>query len=73
MLAQNIVDVPVWAFHGRNDRIVPVSGSREMIEAIKNAGGNPWYTEFPDEGHIISEFFENIPGLLDWIFAQKRK
>ena len=72
-LAQNIVDVPVWAFHGRNDRIIPVSGSREMFEAIKNAGGNPRYTEFPDEGHIISESFENTSGLLDWIFAQKRE
>ena len=72
-LAQNIVDVPVWAFHGQNDRIVPVERSREMIEAIKNAGGNPRYTEFPDEGHIILESFENTPGLLEWVFEQKRE
>lgn len=72
-LAQNIADVPVWAFHGRKDRSVPVRLSRDMIEAIKNAGGNPRYTEYPNEGHIISEPFFNTPDLLDWVFAQQRE
>ena len=71
-LAQNIVDVPVWAFHGAKDRNVPVRRSREMIEEIKKAGGNPQYTEFPEAGHIISTQVRETPGLLDWLFAQKR-
>jgi len=71
-LAQNIVDIPVWAFHGRKDRNVPVSGSRDIIQAIKNAGGDPRYTEYPDERHDIWEKVTNTPGLLDWLFAQKR-
>jgi len=71
-LAQNIVDVPVWAFHGAKDRNVPVRRSREMIEEIKKAGGNPQYTEFPDAGHIISAQVRETPGLLDWLFVQKR-
>ena len=72
-LAQNMADVPVWAFHGEKDRNVPVSGSRDMIEAIKKAGGNPRYTEFPDAGHNIWGQVYNTPGLLDWLFGQKRK
>ena len=72
-LAQNIADVPVWAFHGAKDRSVPVRFSRDMIEAIKKAGGNPRYTEYPDEGHIISEPLFNTPDLLDWVFAQQRE
>ena len=70
--AYNMVDVAVWAFHGRKDRAVPVKKSREMIAAIENAGGDPRYTEYPDAGHIISEQFEKTPGLLDWLFAQER-
>ncbi len=70
--AQNITDVPVWAFHGAKDRNVPVRRSREMIEAIKKAGGNPKYTEYPDAGHIISTQVRETPDLLDWLFAQKR-
>lgn len=71
-LADKIVDVPIWAFHGAKDRNVLVEGSRKMIAAIKEAGGNPLYTEFPDEGHIFSESFEKTEGMLDWVFAQKR-
>ena len=71
-LAAKIVDVPVWAFHGEEDDLVPVRFSREMIEAIKNAGGNPKYTEFPGAGHNIWGQVAGTPGLLDWLFEQKR-
>ncbi|WP_114748547.1 carboxylesterase family protein [Pleomorphovibrio marinus] len=70
--AAKIADVPIWAFHGAKDRVVPVEGSRKMIAAIENAGGNPRYTEFANEGHIISESFEKTEGLLDWVFGQVR-
>jgi pimeloyl-ACP methyl ester carboxylesterase len=72
-LAKNMVDVPVWAFHGSKDRHVSVRGTRYMIEAIKKAGGNPQYTEFADAAHNIWPQIQAIPRLLDWLFAQKRK
>ena len=71
-LAQNMVDVSVWAFHGALDRNVPVNGSRDVIEAIKKAGGTPRYSEFPNAGHGIWDEIESTPGLMDWLFAQKR-
>nr|WP_068891136.1 dienelactone hydrolase family protein [Pedobacter panaciterrae] len=70
-LAPRVVDVAVWAFHGAKDQNVPVSGSREMIKAIKEAGGNPKYTEYPNEGH--SFYYQDTPGLWDWLFAQRKK
>lgn len=70
--AKNMTSVSVWAFHGAKDRNVPVSGSREMIAAIKKAGGNPRYTEYPDAAHGIWEEVIKTPGLLDWLFSQKR-
>jgi pimeloyl-ACP methyl ester carboxylesterase len=72
-LAKNMVNVPVWAFHGDKDRNVAVSGSRNMIEAIKKAGGNPLYTEFEGVGHNVWPSVNETPGVLDWLFAQKRK
>lgn len=71
-LASGIVNIPVWAFHGAEDRSVPVTESRNMIEAIKAAGGKPKYTEFPDGGHIIHSEVSNTSDLLDWVFEQKR-
>lgn len=71
-LAKKIIDLPVWCFHGRKDRNVLVKESRDMIEAIKKAGGHPRYTEFADAAHGIWDEAENTPGFLDWLFAQKR-
>ena len=70
--ASKIVNVAIWAFHGAKDRNVPVSGSRDMIEAIKKAGGNPKYTEYPNEAHNIWNQVSETPGLIDWLFEQKR-
>jgi hypothetical protein len=71
-LAPKVVNVPVWAFHGEDDNLVPVRFSREMIEGIKTAGGNPKYTEFPGAGHNIWNQVVSTPGLMDWLFEQKR-
>jgi predicted peptidase len=70
--AKQIKDIPVWAFHGEKDTNVPVAYSKDMIEAMKKEGGNPKYTEFACAGHYIWDRVENTPGLLDWLFAQKR-
>ena len=70
-LAQNVIDMPVWAFHGQKDEVVPVKFSRDMIEAIKMAGGNPRYNEFPDAGHVSWPLAFDTPGLFEWLFAQK--
>jgi hypothetical protein len=71
-LVRKMINVHIWAFHGRHDRNVPVSGSRDMIEAFKRTGGNPKYTEFPTRAHNIWEEVKATPGLLDWLFAQKQ-
>lgn len=71
-LAKNMTSVAVWAFHGALDRNVPVSGCRDVIEAMKKAGGSPRYSEFPKAGHGIWDEVEGTPGVMDWLFAQKR-
>jgi pimeloyl-ACP methyl ester carboxylesterase len=71
-LAKNMVNVPIWAFHGETDRNVPVEGSRDVINAIRQAGGKPKYTEFPEVGHYLNPSLNATPGILDWLFAQRR-
>ena len=66
-------DVAIWAFHGENDKNVPVSGSRNIIAAIRKAGGHPKYTEFANEGHNIWDQTSRTPGLWDWLFAQHQQ
>ncbi len=71
--AEKIAHIPIWAYHGTRDRVVPVERSRNMIAAIKQAGGNPRYTEVPNKGHLVwNTAFEN-PELWKWLFEQKKK
>ena len=71
-LAAKIASIPVWAFHGEDDNLVPARLSREMIEEMKKAGGSPKYTEFPGAGHNIWNNVAATGGLMDWIFEQER-
>lgn len=70
--AKNMVDIPIWAFHGEIDTNVPVKLSRKMIDAIRKAGGNPRYIEFANKGHNIWGMVDETPGKLEWLFAQQR-
>lgn len=71
-LAARLEDVDVWAFHGKNDRNVPVEGSRNMIEAIKKTGVEPRYTEYPHLEHNIWHEVSATPELLSWLFEQHK-
>ena len=72
-LAPDLVRVPIWAVHGSADKACPVEGTREMIEAIKQAGGRPKYTELPGVGHGgWQPTLRDSPVILDWVFSQQR-
>jgi predicted peptidase len=64
--------LPIWAFHGDSDHTVPVEASRRMIAALKKAGGNPRYTEYPGVDHGSWGPALQEPGLPTWLFAQAR-
>jgi predicted peptidase len=64
--------VPVWAFHGAKDEVVPVAGSREMVAALKAVGGTVKYTEYPNGQHDVWTTAFADPELFQWLFAQKR-
>ena len=49
--AEKLKSLPIWAWHGESDGAVIVNRSREMIEAIKMAGGTPRYTEISSGDH----------------------
>lgn len=71
--AEKIKDLPCWCFHGDDDKAVPVTKSREMIDALKKAGGKPEYTEYPGVGHNSWEKAYDTEKLYEWLWAQKRK
>jgi predicted peptidase len=69
-----LVGLPLWAWHGDADGAVNVERSREMIAAIKAAGGSPKYTELPKVGHDSwNQAYNGPDNMLPWLFSQSRK
>lgn len=65
--------VPVWAFHGTADTLVPVQQSRRMVRAWQEAGGNARYSEYQAGTHAgTAERAYCEPDLVTWLFAQKK-
>lgn len=71
--ASVIKNIPVWAFHGDKDNVVMVSRSRNMINKIKKAGGDPKYTEYQGVGHNAWSATYANPAVIEWMFAQNKK
>jgi predicted peptidase len=70
--AKLLKDTPMRIFHGDEDKAVKVQYSRDMFAAIKTAGGDIEYKEYPGVGHNswLNAYWE--PTMWKWMFAQKR-
>src|SRR5262245_20489422 len=71
--ADKIKDIPCWCFHGDADTAVPVARSRDMIEALKKAGGNPKYSEYPKVGHNSWDKAYATDELYEWMLKQAKQ
>ncbi len=64
---------PLWAFHGTADHVVPVHYTRQMISAVRRAGGTPIYSEYQQTDHAgTAERAYCEPDLMSWLFAQAK-
>ena len=79
--AEKLIHEPVWAFYGAKDTDVPVASARKMIAAVKAAGGEPRYTEFPTLEHgavVWSTVYATtgdatyVKDFFPWLFAQRK-
>lgn len=71
-LADRLKDVPVWAFHGAKDSVVPLALSETMVGAAKMAGGNAKLTVYPEANHDSWTVTYDNPELYDWFLSHAR-
>src|SRR5262249_13186996 len=71
--AEKLKDLPCWCFHGDADKAVKVELSRAMIKALKAAGGNPRYDEYPGVGHNSWDRAYGNDELYTWFLKHKLK
>jgi predicted peptidase len=70
--AKDFFEVPVWAFHGDADSVVPVKKTNEMIEALREAGGKPKVTIYAGVDHNSWKATYENKEVFDWLFEQHR-
>jgi predicted esterase len=70
-LADNMKGIPQFVVHGDADNTVNVSGSRNMVAALKKLNANVTYTEVPGGSHT-SIVVPYLPQAFDFMAAQKK-
>lgn len=70
--ASQLASLPIWAFHGDKDNVVPLDASQAMVDAVRKCGGCVKFTVHPECGHNICDAtYQN--GFFDWLLAQHRR
>ena len=59
-------EMPVWAFHGEDDDIIPVFESRILVKTLKACGGRVRFTVYPGVGHDSWTKTYDDPRLYRW-------
>lgn len=70
--AERLAKRPIRVFHGADDTIVPPEQSTRMVEAIRDAGGDIEYTEFPKTGHVSWKKAYADEKNIKWLIDQRR-
>jgi dienelactone hydrolase len=62
-----LTKVPIWAFAGANDQVVPARDTERMVAAVRAAGGRPRETIVPNMGHDVWKTAYNDQALYAWL------
>ena len=72
--APKLKSLPIWVFHGAQDKTVPLARSEDMVKALKGAGaGEVKFTVYPDAGHDSWTATYDNPELYSWLLAHQLK
>ena len=66
-------DIPMWAFHGEKDYIIPFSKAQTVINILTVCGANPTFTSYPDLYHDAWTRTYDNPAIYDWLLTKKKQ
>lgn len=69
--ASALAKVPIWAFHGARDEVVPVQRSKWSVDAVQAAGGDVKLTIYPTADHDSwTQTYAN-PKVYQWLLSHR--
>lgn len=69
---EKLREMPIWVFHGAKDDVVPLSRSKQMVDALNDAGADVRFTIYPEADHDSWTRAYATDELYDWILSQKK-
>jgi predicted esterase len=68
---ERLKDIPVWAIHGADDAVVPLSAAQKAVDALRQAGVDVRFTVLENHDHDVWTDTYLDPAFYDW-FLQYR-
>ena len=65
-------NMPIWVFHGTEDKSIPVSESQNMVNRLQEMGYDVQFTKYEGVGHNAWVQAYNTEELYVWLMKQKR-
>jgi predicted peptidase len=68
----SLSELPVYAFHGQTDTIVPASCSRIIVQQMKERECDVSYNELQDVGHDCWDYVYRDDFLVEWLLGHSK-
>ena len=70
---ENLVNVPIWAFHGQIDKVVQYEETERVIRRLEGQNKNLKFTLEPDVGHWMHWLVYPETELYDWFLTHDKR
>ena len=71
---RNLATLPMWAYYGEDDEVVPADRGAMVMGAIERAGGElATLTVLESRGHNAGQVPYGDPAFFEWLFSHRRK
>ena len=64
-------EMPIWAFHGAKDPVVPIEQQERLVRVLQECGGNIRFTVYPEAEHDSWTEPYNNPALYEWFLEHR--
>jgi hypothetical protein len=68
----NLVDIPIWAFHGKIDLVVPFEETERIVRKLEGRNNELKFTAEPQVGHWIHWLIYPKQELYDWFLKYEK-
>jgi hypothetical protein len=68
-----LTDIPIWAFHGKTDDVVPFEETERMIKKLDGRNRNMKFSAEPEVGHWINWLVYPNQELYDWFLKYTKQ